>query len=242
MNPGDRTKSKSKSGDRKKTLKNYGKKVLKTIKKYGKDILKRRTTKKKSKTATTSTTKSTKTSTKSNEPDTYVCPICLENITSDKITTIECDHNFHAKCLQVWCKNKTKVKCPMCRNDISKTCAEIKPFNSQDIFNYTLIGGADTKTKNDSIEIVNKYIDNPQFDINVTNPKNNKSILHELLMYPYDFDDSITKLLQNPDLEIDEKVIPFLVSKNYITDPKIMKLFKNNPHSKKIKKLLKPFM
>jgi hypothetical protein len=61
-------------------------------------------------------------------------------------------------------------------------------------------------------------------------------------MYPYDFDDSITKLLQNPDLEIDEKVIPFLVSKNYITDPKIMKLFKNNPHSKKIKKLLRPFV
>ena len=120
MDPSDRTKSKSKSGDRKKTLKNYGKKVLKTIKKYGKDILKKRTLKKKSKTATTSTTKTT---TKSNEPDTYVCPICLENITSDKITTIECDHNFHAKCYKYGAKTKPKLSA-LCVEKIFQTLVQ----------------------------------------------------------------------------------------------------------------------
>jgi len=198
----------------------------KQTKKYRKKLLKKKTIKKRKVF-------------KGGEPNNDDCPICLEKISSGKTTTIECNHNFHADCLHKWCHNKDKAKCPMCRGNISKTCEQIRPFDSKDIFKYTLIGGADDKSREKSIEMVRKFIDNPRFDVNVVNPDTNKSILFELTKYPYAFYDSIQKLLQNPDLKVQANVISLLVSSNLTSDERIKKLYNQN---KQVKKMLRSFI
>ena len=75
------------------------------------------------------------------------CPICLDTIHSDHIKT-KCGHDFHKDCLIQWCENQKQhisTKCPMCKRDIQETCDKIIPFNSEKIFNYTNIAGADKK-------------------------------------------------------------------------------------------------
>ena len=40
------------------------------------------------------------------------CPICLEDINSKKNVTLECDHEFHYKCIKKWLG--IKKTCPTC--------------------------------------------------------------------------------------------------------------------------------
>ena len=42
------------------------------------------------------------------------CPICLQDVSDDKITKTTCDHSFCSDCLNTWLENKHT--CPMCRN------------------------------------------------------------------------------------------------------------------------------
>ena len=168
------------------------------------------------------------------------CPICLETIRSNHIKT-KCGHNFHKKCLIEWCENqkkKTNIKCPMCREDIQETCDKIIPFDSTKIFNYTNIAGADKKRRSESIAKVAEFVNNPEFDVNVLNPRNNQPILYALTLRAHAFHSSIEKLLKNEKTEIDANIISLLTS-TYLSDDEIIKLFKKN---KKAKKLLRPFI
>ena len=168
------------------------------------------------------------------------CPICLETIRSNHIKT-KCGHDFHKECLIEWCENqqkKTNIKCPMCREDIQETCDKIIPFDSTKIFNYTNIAGADKKRRSESIAKVAEFVKNPEFDVNVVNPRNNQPVLYALTIYANAFHSSIEKLLENEKTKIDADIISLLTSK-YISDERIIQLFKNN---KKAKKLLRPFI
>lgn len=168
------------------------------------------------------------------------CPMCLETISSNHIKT-ECGHDFHKECLLQWCENqkkKTIIKCPVCRKDIQKTCDKIIPFDSTDIFKYTNIAGADKKRRSESIAKVAEFVNNPEFDVNVVNPRNNQPILYALTLRAHAFHSSIEKLLKNEKTEIDANIISLLTS-TYLSDDEIIKLFKKN---KKAKKLLRPFI
>lgn len=157
------------------------------------------------------------------------CPICLETISSNHIKT-KCGHNFHKECFIEWCENqkkKTNIKCPMCREDIQETCDKIIPFDSTNIFKYTNIAGADKKRRSESIAKVAEFVNNPEFDVNVVNPRNNISILEDLTIYAHAFYSSIEKLLDNKDIKIDEHLIA-LIQSEYYYDDKIKNLFKKN--------------
>ena len=168
------------------------------------------------------------------------CPICLEIIRSGHIKT-KCGHDFHKKCLIQWCENQKQhaiTKCPMCKRDIQETCDKIIPFDSAKIFNYTNIAGASIKRRAESIAKVAEFVNNPEFDVNVVNPRNNQPILYTLTLRAYAFHDSIEKLLENEKTKIDTDIISLITSK-YLSDDQIIALFKKN---KKAKKLLKPFL
>ena len=169
-----------------------------------------------------------------------ICPICQKTIVSGHIKT-PCGHDFHKQCLIQWCKvqeKKETISCPICRKNIKPTCLKIIPFDSTNIFNYTNIAGADKKRRSESIAKVTEFINNPEFDVNVVNPRNNQPILYALTIYANAFHSSIEKLLENEKTKIDADIISLLTSK-YLSDDQIIELFKKN---KKAKKLLKPFI
>ena len=168
------------------------------------------------------------------------CPICLEIIRSGHIKT-KCGHDFHKQCLIQWCKvqeKKETISCPICRKNIKPTCLKIIPFESTNIFNYTNIAGASIKRRAESIAKVAEFVNNPEFDVNVVNPRNNQPILYALTLRAHAFHSSIEKLLKNEKTEIDANIISLLTS-TYLSDDEIIKLFKKN---KKAKKLLRPFI
>ena len=169
-----------------------------------------------------------------------ICPICQKTIASGHIKT-SCGHDFHKQCLIQWCKvqeKKETISCPICRKNIKPTCLKIIPFDSTNIFNYTNIAGADIKRRSESIAKVAEFVNNPEFDVNVVNPRNNQPILYTLTLHAYAFHSSIEKLLENEKTKIDANIISLLTS-TYVSDDEIIKLFKRN---KKAKKLLKPFI
>ena len=43
----------------------------------------------------------------------YECPICFESVNEFNITTTNCNHSFHKKCLDIWLEEN--FDCPMCR-------------------------------------------------------------------------------------------------------------------------------
>lgn len=226
-------KKKTRRGGRKKRQKTKKMNRSKQNKKVKKTNKKRQNTKKNRKTRKNKRRKILKGG--NDEED---CSICLNKITSDNIITDECNHNFHKDCLKRWCENQSDIeqtKCPLCRKNIGHTCMKLIPFDSKNIFNYTNIAGADDKRREKYIDMVKQFIDDPRFDVNVVNPKSGRSILYSLTMHsPYAFYDSIEKLLQNPNIIIDENIISLLTSKN---DSNIISLFKKN--NKQVKKMLK---
>jgi len=55
-----------------------------------------------------------------------ICPICLDELKEgEQIPKLKCKHKFHKSCLEPVCrqKNNVGVKCPICRGDISFSCA-----------------------------------------------------------------------------------------------------------------------
>ncbi len=42
-----------------------------------------------------------------------LCLICLENLSTNKTETFQCQHTFHRMCLEEWFK--TERTCPLCR-------------------------------------------------------------------------------------------------------------------------------
>ena len=45
--------------------------------------------------------------------DIYECPICFESNNDFNITTTNCGHRFHTKCIDIWLEEN--YDCPMCR-------------------------------------------------------------------------------------------------------------------------------
>lgn len=43
------------------------------------------------------------------------CPICTEPLEND-VTTLECGHAFHTKCIIRWFRRGNSAACPMCRD------------------------------------------------------------------------------------------------------------------------------
>jgi hypothetical protein len=55
-----------------------------------------------------------------------ICPICLEELKKgEQIPKLKCKHKFHKSCLEPVCRQKGNmgVLCPLCRGDISFSCA-----------------------------------------------------------------------------------------------------------------------
>lgn len=167
------------------------------------------------------------------------CAICLETIETKHIKT-KCKHDFHKDCLIQWCENQkqhSNTKCPICRSNIQDTCDKIIPFDSTKIFQYTNIAGADNERLHKSTKKIEEFINNKEFDVNVINPNTGRSILYTLSIHADYFYDYIQKLLDNKNIHIDTNIISLITSK-YISNDKIIKLFKTN---KQAKKMLKEF-
>ena len=77
----------------------------------------------------------------------YECPICFENANESNITTTNCGHRFHTKCIDTWLEEN--YDCPMCRKLIcNKFYARYvrNPFFSFFYKKCTLIIDKDKKT------------------------------------------------------------------------------------------------
>ncbi len=172
------------------------------------------------------------------------CAICLDRIVSGNVKT-KCKHNFHKGCLIGWCKSqrhKALAQCPICRGDIKDTCKKIMPFNSEEVFRYTTIAGADQKRGllsagliTYSLEKIDELIHNPKFDVNVKNQWG-KSVLYELSWNSYNnnnFDSFVEYLLKKPNIIVSVELISALIAHR---NTKILALY--NKH-KKIPKSLK---
>jgi hypothetical protein len=58
--------------------------------------------------------------------DKNICSICMEEFKqNDKMTFLNCTHNYHKKCIEEWFCKKS-VYCPMCRCDIREEIKECK--------------------------------------------------------------------------------------------------------------------
>ena len=58
--------------------------------------------------------------------DTEICAICLEELKKgEQISKLKCKHRFHKSCIEPVClqKGNIDVHCPLCRGDISFSCA-----------------------------------------------------------------------------------------------------------------------
>jgi hypothetical protein len=163
------------------------------------------------------------------------CAICLDRIVSGQVKT-KCKHQFHKGCLIGWCKrNRDKPTCPICRSDIAVTCKKIMPFNSEEVFRYTFLAGADEATIKHSVEQIDKIIHNPEFDVNVKSDWN-KSILYELTHGYYNnsyLKPHVEYLLKHKDIIVSNDLVSSLISHKYTV---MLALF--NKH-KKIPKALK---
>ena len=63
------------------------------------------------------------------------CVICLDNLTSDDSIALECRHQFHKKCIELWMK-KNSI-CPLCRNKLQiDNLNKNYSLNDQDNSNY----------------------------------------------------------------------------------------------------------
>jgi hypothetical protein len=66
---------------------------------------------------------------------TDMCVICLDNLTSDDSIALECRHQFHKKCIELWMK-KNSI-CPLCRNKLQiDNLNKNYSLNDQDNSNY----------------------------------------------------------------------------------------------------------
>jgi hypothetical protein len=112
------------------------------------------------------------------------CAICQERHDDDVIIKTKCGHTFHKKCLGLWCNTRASdadKTCPICRANIAALCDNIKPFNSLGIirhldamfFNIGGYAGVDVESRRlENNRIIHEYLDNPEFDPNVSDSQN----------------------------------------------------------------------
>lgn len=157
------------------------------------------------------------------------CPICLERIISQNVTT-KCKHKFHKQCLIGWCKgNKDKPTCPICRKDIIDTCKRIVPFDSHEAFRYTNFTYREPKAdKLWRLQKLTNIVHNREFDPNIRNV-NGKSLLYTLSWnknYNKDYKLIVQYILQMyPNIKVSSELITELIASN---NTEMLQLYKKN--------------
>ena len=148
------------------------------------------------------------------------CAIC-QLPSDDVIIKTDCRHTFHKKCLGNWCNTKASdadKTCPICRANIAALCDNIKPFNSLGImrhladmfFNIGGYAGSDVEArKMENNRIIHEYLDNPEFDPNVSDSQNRTPLYVAVERSRYDRSryDVIDKLLKRPDINTEIRVV-----------------------------------
>ena len=142
------------------------------------------------------------------------CAICQERHDDDVIIKTECGHSFHKKCLGRWCNTPTDASktCPICRANIAALCENIKPFNSIGIMRHLdaifvkIDGypGRDVERRRlENNRIIHEYLDNPEFDPNVSDNENRTPLY---IAVERSRDDVIDKLLKRPDINTEIRI------------------------------------
>ena len=144
------------------------------------------------------------------------CAICQERDDDDVIIQTKCGHSFHKMCLGLWCNTRTSdgdKTCPICRANIAALCDNIKPFNSLGImrhldamfFNIGGYAGSDVEARKlENNRIIHEYLDNPEFDPNVSDSQNRTPLYVAVERSRYDV---IDKLLKRPDINTEIRVV-----------------------------------
>jgi hypothetical protein len=86
-----------------------------------------------------------------------ICPICIENIDNDLITT-QCNHYFHSVCLDRWIHESNHSDCPSCRHDLSshKTNQPIATYQIASDHDQVIIR-TDRSTTQSTIQVLREY-------------------------------------------------------------------------------------
>lgn len=177
------------------------------------------------------------------------CAICQERHDDDVIIKTGCGHSFHKKCLGLWCNTRASdadKTCPICRANIAALCDNIKPFNSLGImrhleamfFNIGGYAGRDVEARRlENNRIIHEYLDNPEFDPNVSDSQNRTPLY---IAVERSRDDVIDKLLKRPDINTeiretrsDKTPLELAIANNKLTAIALFKKYKKIPKALK---------
>ena len=176
------------------------------------------------------------------------CAIC-QLPSDDVIIQTKCGHSFHKRCLGLWCNTRTSdadKTCPICRANIAALCDNIKPFNSLGImrhladmfFNIGGYAGSDVEArKMENNRIIHEYLDNPEFDPNVSDSQNRTPLYVAVERSRYDV---IDKLLKRPDIDTEiretrynKTPLELAIANNNLTAIALFKKYKKVPKALK---------
>jgi hypothetical protein len=177
------------------------------------------------------------------------CAICQEIHDDDVIIKTDCGHSFHKKCLGLWCNTRASdddKTCPICRANIAVLCDNIKPFNSLGImrhldamfFNIGGYAGRDVEARRlENNRIIHEYLDNPEFDPNVSDNENRTPLY---VAVERSRDDVIDKLLKRPDINTeiretrsDKTPLELAIANNNLKAIALFKKYKKIPKALK---------
>ncbi len=178
------------------------------------------------------------------------CAICQERHDDDVIIKTGCGHSFHKKCLRPWCNTRASdadKTCPICRANIASLCDDIKSFSSIGImrhldamfFNIDGYAGRDVEARRlENNRIIHEYLDNPEFDPNVSDSQNRTPLY---VAVERSRDDVIDKLLKRPDINTEiretrsDKKTPLelAIANNNLTAIALFKKYKKIPKALK---------
>ena len=177
------------------------------------------------------------------------CAICQEIHDDDVIIKTDCGHSFHKKCLGLWCNTRASdadKTCPICRANIAALCDNIKSFSSIGImrhldamfFNIGGYAGRDVEARRlENNRIIHEYLDNPEFDPNVSDSQNRTPLYVAVERSRYDV---IDKLLKRPDINTeiretryDKTPLDLAMANNNLTAISSFKKYKKIPKALK---------
>jgi len=151
------------------------------------------------------------------------CLICANDIPSNDIITIECNHSYHASCYLIW--DKSNNHCPTCRNgsittNKPKTYIPDKIFTDEDGNTELMIVCRDYDST-----IVKRYITLDKRILEHKN-KNEETALH--LAAQYNDDPEVIKLLINAGANINHTKGPYsctiLMGAAQCNNPEVIKV------------------
>ena len=93
------------------------------------------------------------------------CAICLENVLETDSCNTLCSHVFHLHCILAL--YKTSNKCPLCRRNLieQNNVDETNNSNASNIDTILNSIYVDNQNEDDVIEVINKALENQNFNI-----------------------------------------------------------------------------